>query len=217
MGLCKLHCNYKGNTHELDFQVVGIDQTPLLSVKTCEQLGLLSVHVCQSVDSVEQTDIMAKFSDVFTGPGCLPGNYHIEMDSSVKPVQHQPRKVAVALKPELQNKIKELEQKGHHHHHFGRSRAARLALQSALLAIQLANSLESTAPTSLFKVFTKVEGGRPLLLSPCRGSHRIRSPVRLECLKQCPARPRRLHAILSETHGREAYSIGILRKCPERT
>ena len=47
----------------------------------------------------------------------------------------------------------------HHHHHFGRSRAARLALQSALLAIQLANSLESTAPTSLFKVFTKVDGG----------------------------------------------------------
>ena len=67
LGLCKLQCNYKGNTHELDFQVVGIDQTPLLSVKTCEQLGLLSVHVCQSVDSVEQTDIMAKFSDVFTG------------------------------------------------------------------------------------------------------------------------------------------------------
>ena len=111
---CKLHCNYKGNSHELDFEEVNTDQTPLLSVKTCEQLELLSasVHVGQSVDSVEKTDIMAKFSDVFAGLGCLPGNNHIDIDSSVKTVKHQPRKIAVALKPELEKKIKELEKKG---------------------------------------------------------------------------------------------------------
>lgn len=112
MGICKLNCKLNGNTHELEFQVVDIDQIPLLSAKTCEHLGLLTVHVNQNVYSVEQTDIVAEYPDVFTGLGCLPGEYHIEIDSSVKPVQHQPRKVAVALKPELHKKINELEQKG---------------------------------------------------------------------------------------------------------
>ena len=62
--------------------------------------------------SVRETDIMTEYADVFTGLGCLPGEYHMEIGDKVKPVQHQPRRVAVALKPGLQKKIDELKQKG---------------------------------------------------------------------------------------------------------
>ena len=48
---------------------------------------------------------------MFSGLGCLPGEYCIEIDKSIKPVQHQPRRVAVPLKSELKKKIEELEQK----------------------------------------------------------------------------------------------------------
>ena len=111
MGTCTLHCIHEGKNYELDFQVVNVDQKPLLSATTCEQLGLLTVHMSQTVHSVRETDIMTEYADVFTGLGCLPGEYHMEIDDAVKPVQHQPRRVAVALKPELQKKIDELEQK----------------------------------------------------------------------------------------------------------
>ena len=112
MGTCTLHCIHEGKNYELDFQVVNVDQKPLLSATTCEQLGLLTVHVSQTLHSVRETDIMTEYADVFTGLGCLPGEYHMEIDDTVKPVQHQPRRVAVALKPELQKKIDELERKG---------------------------------------------------------------------------------------------------------
>ena len=111
MGTCTLHCIHEGKNYELDFQVVSVDQKPLLSAKTCKQLGLLTVHVSQTVHSVRETDIMTEYADVFAGLGCLPGEYHMEIDDTVKPVQHQPRRVAVALKPELQKKIDELERK----------------------------------------------------------------------------------------------------------
>ena len=112
MGTCTLHCTHEGKNYELDFQVVNVDQKPLLSATNCEQLGLLTVHVSQTVHLVRETDIMTEYADVFTGLGCLPGEYHMEIDDTVKPVQHQPRRVAVALKPELQKKIDELERKG---------------------------------------------------------------------------------------------------------
>ena len=111
-GTCTLRCIHEEKNYELDFQVVNVDQKPLLSATTCEQLGLLTVHVSQTVHSVRETDIMTEYGDVFTGLGCLLGEYHMEIDNTVKPVQHQPRRVAVALKPELQKKIDELERKG---------------------------------------------------------------------------------------------------------
>ena len=41
----------------------------------------------------------------------MPGEYRVEVDKNVKPVQHQPRRVPVALKSELKKKIEQLEQK----------------------------------------------------------------------------------------------------------
>jgi len=52
---------------------------------------------------------MRDYNDVFTGLGCLPGEYHIEVDPVVKPVQHAPRPIPVPLKAKLKEKIGEME------------------------------------------------------------------------------------------------------------
>ena len=46
---------------------------------------------------------------MFEGLGCLPGEYHLELDPNVTPMKHTPRKVAIPLKAELKAHIKELE------------------------------------------------------------------------------------------------------------
>ena len=55
---------------------------------------------------------MKEYEDVFTGLSCLPGEYHIEVDTAIKPVQHAPRRVPVPLKSNLKEKIDEMEKQG---------------------------------------------------------------------------------------------------------
>ena len=55
---------------------------------------------------------MRDFEDVFTGLGCLLGEYHIEIDPNIRPVQHTPRRVPVPLKTKLKEKIDEIEKEG---------------------------------------------------------------------------------------------------------
>ena len=49
---------------------------------------------------------------MFEGLGSFPGEYKIEIDSSVKPVQHQPRRVCQIMKQEIHMKLKDLESRG---------------------------------------------------------------------------------------------------------
>ena len=55
---------------------------------------------------------MRDFEDVFTGLGCLPGEYHIEIDPNIRPVQHTPRRVPVPLKAKFKEKIDDMEKEG---------------------------------------------------------------------------------------------------------
>lgn len=52
---------------------------------------------------------MRDFDDMLTGLGCLPGEYHINADPDIKPVQHTPRCVPVPLKTKLNENIDEME------------------------------------------------------------------------------------------------------------
>jgi len=57
-------------------------------------------------------DLIEQYADVFQGLGCLDGDYHIELDPSVSPVQHVPRRVPVALKQQLKEKLDSLAAQG---------------------------------------------------------------------------------------------------------
>ena len=48
------------------------------------------------MSSVSKEQILSDYKDVFTGLGCLQGEYHIDIDTSIPAVQHAPRRVPVA-------------------------------------------------------------------------------------------------------------------------
>ena len=123
LGQEELNCSHKGTNYQLLFQIVDVEQRPLLSAETCGHMGFLTVNMGETVHmvntSIDQSSqpasepltreqILKDYADVFHGLGCLPGTYHLEVDKTTKPVQHYPRKVAVALKPELKKTIEEL-------------------------------------------------------------------------------------------------------------
>ena len=47
--------------------------------------------------NVLQDPLLREYTYVFEGLGCLAGNYRIEIDITVKPVVHPPRRVPCAL------------------------------------------------------------------------------------------------------------------------
>lgn len=53
--------------------------------------------------------IKGEFRDVFTGVGCLEGEYNIEIDKSVPPVKLPKRRVPVAMMTPLKEELKNLE------------------------------------------------------------------------------------------------------------
>jgi len=68
------------------------------------------------VESVSQAPCTKKetvdnFADVFSGLGCMKGEYHIELDDSVQPVIHPPRSIPYSLLEKLKAKLQELEEK----------------------------------------------------------------------------------------------------------
>ena len=112
LGECDLNCIYNGDKYKLNFKIVEGSQKPLLSGETCINMGLITVHVINNLCSSQTTtprDIFTEYQDVFQGLGCLPGEYHLDIDPNVPPVKHNPRRVAIPLKAELKKHIDELE------------------------------------------------------------------------------------------------------------
>ena len=49
--------------------------------------------------------LLKDYTDVFEGLGCLAGNYRIEIDPTVKPVVHPPRRVPCALREDVKDEL----------------------------------------------------------------------------------------------------------------
>lgn len=88
-------------------------------------MKLIKVHYenIMAIDSIVTTErdtkgqwimeqIKKDFSDVFTGDGCLEGEYKMEVDESVKPVQLPKRRVPVAMMKPLKEELRDLEHRG---------------------------------------------------------------------------------------------------------
>ena len=117
LGIYSVYAQYGSKKLKLRFEIVTtrVTRHPLLSTNTCEKLGLLTLHtsdVCQQKNNgkeesnftsgdVTVDSILAEYEDVFKGLGCLPGELHLEIDNTIRPVQHTPRKIPIATKEEL--------------------------------------------------------------------------------------------------------------------
>ena len=85
-----------------------------LGAKTCQKLNFIKVMVndvtpSETVNSVNdkfqmkpsvltRERILQEYSDAFEGLGCMEGPCHLEVDETIRPVVHPPRKVPVALR-----------------------------------------------------------------------------------------------------------------------
>ena len=62
---------------------------------------------------MEKKDIIQHFPKVFAETtGQLAGEYHIQLASGCKPVQHVPRRVPVAIREKVRQKLNDLEAQG---------------------------------------------------------------------------------------------------------
>ncbi|XP_023815343.1 uncharacterized protein K02A2.6-like isoform X2 [Oryzias latipes] len=125
LGKCKVKMvNPKNNKkYKVEFQVVGEDcKTPLLGGSASEAMKLIQVKYdnIYALDSSvtkapaeENTwlleEIKTEFQDVFTGDGCLKGEYELEIDPTVQPVKLPKRRVPVSMMKPLKEELKSLE------------------------------------------------------------------------------------------------------------
>ena len=105
----------------MQFNITEDDLAPLLSYCTCIELGLVTINDCESPSTssgIKDTpsigvtigiaDLLEEYKDVFGGLGDLPGEYHIVTDDTVPPVVHPPRRVPVALRDQIKEKLDEM-------------------------------------------------------------------------------------------------------------
>jgi hypothetical protein len=114
----ELTCRMNDQQWQLRFKIVEAEQRPLLSSETSFAMGLLKLGETLNQAQVQKheiekpEDIIEHYQETFKGLGCLPGPYHIEVDDTVKPVQHTPRRVPIPLKEKLRDKIDDLVKQG---------------------------------------------------------------------------------------------------------
>ncbi|CAC5370009.1 unnamed protein product [Mytilus coruscus] len=85
----------KNQKHEVEFFVANTTSQSVLGAATCSEVGLIK----------RVNTLKAKYSDLFTGLGCLPGIHKIHVDDSSTPVVHPPRKVPVSLKGRIKTEL----------------------------------------------------------------------------------------------------------------
>lgn len=109
LGKCFLKFKHRSTDYILQFIVVASDSVPVLGRSSCEELNLV-----KRVWAINKSNenILQEFPDVFQGIGCLPGKYKIELKPNVQPVVHAPRKLPVALKDQIKNKLDEMLSQG---------------------------------------------------------------------------------------------------------
>ena len=117
LGQCKLLVERKGIKHRIVFNVLQGKYTPILSLDDSEGMGLLKIKDCDPLDYVcyaneesklTEEILKAEFADVFAGLGKLQNSYSIQIDDSVRAVVHAPRRVPVAMREKVKDKLDQL-------------------------------------------------------------------------------------------------------------
>lgn len=108
IGKCFLKFKHRSTDYILQFIVVDSDSAPILGRSSCEELNLVKRVWSINLKNKSNENILEEYPDVFQGIGCLPGKYKIELKHNIQPVVHAPRKLPVALKSQIKNKIDEM-------------------------------------------------------------------------------------------------------------
>lgn len=110
-GTLNLNREARGMKENLPFFVAAVKSPPILGLSACQNLNLVRRVASVTQAPLTKDEILAGSPDVFTGLGCMGGTYHIELDNTVEPVIHSPRRVPYSLLEKLKQKLQELEEK----------------------------------------------------------------------------------------------------------
>ena len=99
------------------FEVLKTRHHALLSLDTCLQLELISyrserVNLVSEHSILTMETVLFEFGDVFSGVGCLPEEYHIDLDPAVPPMLNRPRKIPHTMRAAVEDKLRVLEENG---------------------------------------------------------------------------------------------------------
>ena len=106
-----------GHTFRVHCHIVNENVTPLLSLKSSQQLGLIKIVDSHTViivtgqtssSNVLNDPVLRQCKDVFQGLGCLEGEYTIKLKPDAKPVVQPPRKAPVALREAVKEELARL-------------------------------------------------------------------------------------------------------------
>ena len=107
VGKCELPCWVHGEKYQVCFQVVDGNYVPLLGRETSEKMELV-----QRINAVKYNSILDEIPEVFQGLGCLPGKYHININPSVPPVVHPPRRAPHSKREPLKKELARMAEAG---------------------------------------------------------------------------------------------------------
>ena len=110
LGAVTLGCEANSTKKKVHFQVVDNNSPSLLSGRASSALQLIAFNVecvrhLDEVKSLIKESVLDNCIDLFSGLGRLPGEYKIQIDKNIKPVQNNPRRVLLPLKIELKQKL----------------------------------------------------------------------------------------------------------------
>jgi hypothetical protein len=75
----------------------------------CTELNLVhKIDSCEQV-FIDLSEVFGKYKNVFIGTGKVQYEHHIELDETVPPVVHPPRRVPLSLHPRLKKTLDALE------------------------------------------------------------------------------------------------------------
>ena len=98
------------------FTVVDEDLMPVLRASASQHMGLITINranIRQVTEMNREADILEKYKDVFNDDvGHFPGEAHLEVDATIKPVIIPARKIPFALRPRLKDELDQLTEKG---------------------------------------------------------------------------------------------------------
>lgn len=112
VGQAVLECVYKDSKYRLLFHIAQKDVKPILGLPDCERMGMVK-RIIDVNPVVSNVDVFNDYPDLFDGKlGCLPVQYHITLNPSVKPIVDPPRRVPVAMRIKIKDELDRMQQIG---------------------------------------------------------------------------------------------------------
>jgi transposase InsO family protein len=112
-GKATLAVEYKGRYIPVEFQIIDQEVKPVLGLQTSLQMNLIQRIYTLNTAEEDPIQVLSEYPELFEGLGRIRDvEYNIEIDTTVKPVVHAPRKVPIALKTKVKEELDRMVKQG---------------------------------------------------------------------------------------------------------